>query len=98
LRQDGESCLDRVWQADLCGAAGVRAEDARGLRVGVRERRKADDASGRAGSPRCRTSDLMCASESASEELRALGGTIEQVRHHNEEDGWTVARLRVGDG
>jgi len=40
----------------------------------------------------------MCASESASEELREVGGTIEQVRHHNEEDGWTVARLRVGDG
>jgi len=40
----------------------------------------------------------MCASESASEELRELGGTIEHVRHHNEEDGWTVARLRVSDG
>jgi len=40
----------------------------------------------------------MCASESASEEQRELGGTLEQVRHHNEEDGWTVARLRVGEG
>ncbi|MFB3879825.1 MAG: ATP-dependent RecD-like DNA helicase [Armatimonadota bacterium] len=29
-------------------------------------------------------------------ELRELDGTIEQVRHHNDEDGWTVARLRVG--
>jgi exodeoxyribonuclease V alpha subunit len=29
-------------------------------------------------------------------EQRELGGTIEQVRHHNEEDGWTVARLRTG--
>jgi len=28
-------------------------------------------------------------------EMRELDGTIEQVRHHNEEDGWTVARLRV---
>jgi len=29
-------------------------------------------------------------------EERELGGVIEQVRHHNDEDGWTVARLRVG--
>ncbi len=33
-----------------------------------------------------------------SEDLRELVGTIEYVRHHNEEDGWTVARLRVGEG
>jgi len=32
------------------------------------------------------------------EDARELAGTIEQVRHHNEEDGWTVARLRVGEG
>ncbi|MCJ7823131.1 MAG: ATP-dependent RecD-like DNA helicase, partial [Armatimonadetes bacterium] len=29
---------------------------------------------------------------------RELAGAIEAVRHHNEEDGWTVARLRVADG
>jgi exodeoxyribonuclease V alpha subunit len=32
------------------------------------------------------------------EELRELGGVFEQVRHHNPEDGWTVARLRVSEG
>ena len=40
----------------------------------------------------------MRASDGPAEELRELGGTIEQVRHHNEEDGWTVARLRVAEG
>jgi len=30
-------------------------------------------------------------------ELRELRGRIEQVRHHNEEDGWTVARLRLAE-
>ena len=33
-----------------------------------------------------------------AEELRELGGVLEHVRHHNPEDGWTVARLRVGEG
>ncbi len=32
------------------------------------------------------------------EEVRELGGTVEQVRHHSEEDGWTVARLKVAEG
>lgn len=32
------------------------------------------------------------------EEHRELSGAIEAVRHHNPEDGWTVARLRVSDG
>ncbi len=32
-----------------------------------------------------------------TEELRELGGVIEAVRHHNEEDGWTVARLKVAE-
>ncbi len=36
--------------------------------------------------------------EGPTEELRELAGTIEQVRHHNEDDGWTVARLRVREG
>ena len=40
----------------------------------------------------------MGASEGVSEDLRELVGAIEQVRHHNAEDGWTVARLRVGEG
>ncbi len=40
----------------------------------------------------------MSVSEGPAEELRELGGTIEQIRHHNEEDGWTVARLRVAEG
>ncbi|UCC69375.1 MAG: ATP-dependent RecD-like DNA helicase [Armatimonadota bacterium] len=31
-------------------------------------------------------------------EARELGGVVEAVRHHNEEDGWTVARVRVGEG
>jgi len=31
-------------------------------------------------------------------ERRQLAGAIEAVRHHNPEDGWTVARLRVHDG
>ncbi len=34
----------------------------------------------------------------SGEQPRELGGVVEQVRHHNEEDGWTVARLRVGEG
>jgi exodeoxyribonuclease V alpha subunit len=32
------------------------------------------------------------------EEHRELRGTIEAVRHHSPEDGWTVARLRVAEG
>jgi len=35
--------------------------------------------------------------EGSRGELREVGGTIEQVRHHNQDDGWTVARLRVGE-
>jgi len=33
-----------------------------------------------------------------SEEVRELGGVVEEVRHHSEDDGWTVARVRVGEG
>jgi exodeoxyribonuclease V alpha subunit len=40
----------------------------------------------------------MSMGEGKSGEVRELGGTIEEVRHHSEEDGWTVARLRVGEG
>lgn len=40
----------------------------------------------------------MNTGEGEAQEPRALGGTIEQVRHHNPDDGWTVARLRVGEG
>ena len=32
------------------------------------------------------------------DEARELIGTIEAVRHHNPDDGWTVARLRVAAG
>ena len=32
------------------------------------------------------------------DEARELLGTIEAVRHHNPDDGWTVARLRVAEG
>jgi exodeoxyribonuclease V alpha subunit len=39
----------------------------------------------------------MSAGSGLSQDVRELGGTIEQVRHHNEDDGWTVARLRVGE-
>jgi exodeoxyribonuclease V alpha subunit len=40
----------------------------------------------------------MTSSDAAlHDDLRELVGTIEQVRHHNPEDGWTVARLRVGE-
>jgi len=40
----------------------------------------------------------MNTGEGESEELHELRGVIEHVRHHNEQDGWTVARLRVGEG
>jgi len=33
-----------------------------------------------------------------TEEHRDLSGVIEAVRHHNADDGWTVARLRVAEG
>ena len=33
-----------------------------------------------------------------AQEQQELYGTIEAVRHHNPEDGWTVARLRVAEG
>ncbi len=40
----------------------------------------------------------MSSREDNGPELRELAGTLEHLRHHNEEDGWTVARLRVADG
>ncbi len=40
----------------------------------------------------------MPSTEGSHEDLRELGGTVERVRYHKPEDGWTVALLRVGDG
>ena len=40
----------------------------------------------------------MYTDDPQAEATRELAGTIEAVRHHNSEDGWTVARLRVGEG
>lgn len=40
----------------------------------------------------------MTEGQAQLEEVRELGGVVEDVRHHNEEDGWTVARVRVGEG
>ncbi len=37
-------------------------------------------------------------SDSQSQLPRELVGIIESVRHHNPEDGWTVARVRVSEG
>jgi len=39
----------------------------------------------------------MSTDERADENLRELGGAVEHIRHHNDEDGWTVARIRVDE-
>ena len=36
--------------------------------------------------------------DGVEEKPRELAGVVEGVRHHNPEDGWTVARLRVTEG
>jgi exodeoxyribonuclease V alpha subunit len=36
--------------------------------------------------------------DEVEEKPRELAGVVEGVRHHNPEDGWTVARLRVAEG
>ena len=40
----------------------------------------------------------MSAESLQPQEHRELTGSIETVRHHNPDDGWTVARLRVAGG
>ena len=37
-------------------------------------------------------------SDSQDQLVRELIGVVESVRHHNPEDGWTVARVRVSEG